>query len=189
MRKVELAWRRFVPDIELEDAIRAVEHEQSPDVHPNFSDWAHQATPAAVEAGQVAERGDEASASTPDPESQIEPEQGDAEALNWDETEELATAADGIGSLSVSSKGIGYMGPQSGNALLRNLQSASMLYFSPYDDLTPEHVSRTEIPEHILKSSSFTNQCVDWYFRYYHTAYPILHEGCFRAQLMGKHNA
>lgn len=109
-----------------------------------------------------------------------------ADTLDWDESSDVAAAADGIGSLSVSSKGIGYMGPQSGNALLRKLQSISILYFTPYDDLTPQQSPQPSIPDHVLKSKQFTNQCVEWYFQHYHRAYPILHEGHFRAQLMGK---
>lgn len=186
LSRLELAWKRFVPDIELEDALSALAQEEIPAHLASATDWVDHSPPDISEA--ILSHGHSRGNHTSDPnlESHIEAEQGDNDALSWDETEELAEAADGIGSLSVSSKGIGYMGPQSGNALLQNLQSASMLYFSPYDDLTPDHDHIAELPEHILGSASFASQCIDWYFRYYHTAYPLLHEGCFRAQRMGE---
>ena len=109
----------------------------------------------------------------------------DAETLDWDESVDTIAKTDGIGSLSTKWKGIGYMGPQTGNTLLRKLQSISVLYLSPEDDMSLEQSVQTELPDHVLKSSLFSDQCINWYFTYFHCAYPILHEGYFRAQLMG----
>ena len=58
---------------------------------------------------------------------EVESEQADS--LDWDESAGFASAGDGIGSLSMSRRGVGYMGPQSGNALLKNLQSIYTLMF------------------------------------------------------------
>ncbi len=107
-----------------------------------------------------------------------------AESLEWDESSGLAVTADGIGSLSLNHRGTGYMGPQSGNALLRTLQASSMLLRTTNtqpSQLSPE----PEFSEHIIQSPAFCNQCLDYYFKYYNTAYPILHEAYFRAQYSG----
>jgi transcriptional regulatory protein GAL4 len=78
------------------------------------------------------------------------------------------------------------MGPQSGNPLLKYLQSINMLLLpSPETETTWQKSPKPSIAENVLQSSFYSDRCIDWYFRYYNYAYPILHEGCFRAQCMG----
>ncbi|PSK53756.1 Cutinase transcription factor 1 alpha [Elsinoe australis] len=120
------------------------------------------------------------------PSSEIDPEveYESADLFEWDESADVPARADGIGSLSLQSAGAGYMGPQSGNAILRKLQHirGSPL---PEEYVPIEASAQVAVPEETLKSTWFMNDCVDNYFKYYHPAYPILHEGTFRAQYFG----
>lgn len=109
-----------------------------------------------------------------------------ADALEWDESTELTLTADGIGSLSLDQTGTGYMGPQSGNALLRTLQRSSMLLRSPNNAQVPALSPEPQISAQVILSTTFESKCLDYYFRYFNNAYPILHEGYFRAQYSGK---
>lgn len=125
--------------------------------------------------------------------SSPEPEFETVEALEWDETLDLGAITDGMGSLAIHKKASGYMGPQSGTALLRYLQSVgnflsedgcadgsfSSLYTNP---TVSEELSSK------VSSSSFRARCLDWYFTHFHKAYPLIHEGTFRAMLMGEIN-
>lgn len=115
---------------------------------------------------------------------EVESEQADS--LDWDESAGFASAGDGIGSLSMSRRGVGYMGPQSGNALLKNLQSIYTLMFpSPESETAVQNPIKPNIAEDVLQSARFSDCCIEWYFKYYNCAYPVLHEGYFRAQCMG----
>lgn len=183
----EAVWKQFLPDVELSAAVRAVENQRSMDTIPDIptSDAKANAIDTSAFNEAVLAPQDTLPAEAPSispPDSEYE----DADTLDWDESVDVAEVADGIGSLSMNWKGIGYMGPQTGNTLLRKLQSISVLYLSPSDDLSRQLSPQPEISDHVLKSPQFANQCIDWYFRYYHCAYPILHEGYFRAQLMGR---
>lgn len=109
-----------------------------------------------------------------------------ADALEWDESSDLAYTADGIGSLSLDGKGIGYMGPQSGNALLRSLQASSILLRNRENISIPRISPEPLLSEDLIHSTTFRNKCLDYYFQYFSNAYPILHEGYFRAQYAGR---
>lgn len=175
-----------MPDIQLSTAVHAVERGISLEAALELA--AAESQPMIVNASASHIDTDVLDTTVLANEASTSPQESEYEGvdtLDWDETDDVAAAADGIGSLSMNTKGIGYMGPQSGNALLRKLQSISILYFTPYDDLTLQRSPEPGVPDHIIKSPQFINQCIDWYFRYYHCAYPILHEGHFRAQLMG----
>jgi transcriptional regulatory protein GAL4 len=183
IRLVEAAWRRFVPNIELSFAIHAVES-QPGEVSSLGRQGADGGTrspakPAAASAHDV-----DITEFAPALELELER----ADALEWDESADLAAIADGIGSLSVDRKGTGYMGPQSGNALLRYLQSISTFFPSSEDDFNVQwhDAPKPGFAEDVFMPAAFSNLCVDWYFKHFHSAYPILHEGFFRAQFMGK---
>lgn len=114
------------------------------------------------------------------------PDLEDADTLEWDESADLTSVNDGIGSLSVTQRGIGYMGPQSGNALLKNLQSLHMHLFPLEEaEMALPGQSNSSLADDVLQSSSYSESCIDWYFGLYNCAYPILHEGYFRAQCIG----
>ncbi|PVH68647.1 hypothetical protein DL98DRAFT_564643 [Cadophora sp. DSE1049] len=183
---LEQAWHKFVPHIELAYALHVVEPstaeigENEPAVRRLIRDTPN--LPADVYAGA----GPSDTISLPS--SPKEFELDNADALEWDETADVDSIADGIGSLTVDPKGSGYMGPQSGNALLRYLQSIAIL-FPALDGSSAwnEPISSHEriLPPLQPRSHTFIQQCIDWYFQYYHPAYPILHEGFFRAEFMG----
>lgn len=111
------------------------------------------------------------------------------EMLEWDESSDMTAVADGIGSLTVHERASGYMGPQSGTALLRYLHSVSNFLAKDGSDWArsplPPPAQNVCALQGQLPSSAFQRQYLDWYFEYFHTAYPLLHEGCFRAQYMG----
>ncbi|KAF5488400.1 Dehydrogenase OXI1 [Colletotrichum fructicola] len=111
------------------------------------------------------------------------------EALEWDETIEQNILTDGIGSLSLQTKASGYMGPQSGNALLRHLHSVVHFLSEGEADLDfssfPVDPETSQETQALIHSNGFRNECLDWYFQHFHKAYPLLHEGFFRAQFMG----
>lgn len=108
-----------------------------------------------------------------------------ADSFEWDESADMVALGDGIGSLSVQTAGIGYMGPQSGNTILRKLQTISGWSIMTDDEPLAYHNPTPQLSEDVMNSFSFCSQCLDAYFRYYHSAYPILHDGQFRAQFMG----
>ncbi|KAJ3503822.1 hypothetical protein NM208_g16438 [Fusarium decemcellulare] len=182
---LEAAWKRFLPDIDMSHAIHAVE---TGEAQPAAS----LKTPSTFEPPDDHQQDDPALSGnkgemrTPSPQ---EPEMDTMEALEWDETLELGTLADGIGSLSFQARPSGYMGPQSGNALLKYLQSVGNFL----SDTEPELLNGSpsflrECPSELqsrVTSSAFQRSCVDWYFDHFHKAYPLLHEGFFRAQQMG----
>lgn len=175
-----------MPNVELSAAVHAIENQQlqSPALAQS-SPITQQILPDMVEPGQISDQPGylrpEAPKSISPPDSEYE----DAETLDWDESVDTIAKTDGIGSLSTEWKGIGYMGPQTGNTLLRKLQSISVLYLSPEDEISIDHSPSTRLPQDVLNSSRFSDQCINWYFAHFHCAYPILHEGYFRAQLMG----
>lgn len=175
-----------MPNVELSAAIHTIESRSFIDARPNTSSSETKAdtTATSVFDETVLVQTDDWSGE-PGSTSPRDSEYEDADTLDWDESVDVAGAADGIGSLSMDWKGIGYMGPQTGNTLLKKLQSISLMYFPVNDDLSLQQSPLPEMPNHVLGSPHFTTQCIDWYFRYYHCAYPILHEGYFRAQLMG----
>lgn len=183
-----MAWKRFLPDVELATAIQAIESGLTDGAIPTRSDLGIKKTPnepwissRSPDEHEVTANDEPSSDSSPDSEYE------NAETLNWDESvDTTAGATDGIGSLSTSWRGIGYMGPQTGNTLLRKLQSVSVLYLNHDEDFSQRSSPQPELPDHVLESSQLANKCIDWYFKYFHCAYPILHEGYFRAQLMGK---
>ncbi|KZL77997.1 C6 transcription factor [Colletotrichum tofieldiae] len=80
------------------------------------------------------------------------------------------------------------MGPQSGNALLRHLHSVVHFLSEGESDVDFSSFPAVRVTSSntrdFLRSTAFRNQCVDWYFQHFHKAYPLLHEGLFRAQYM-----
>lgn len=197
---LERAWKYFLPDVDLDDAVATAQgqvqsHQQqtSPIVNASTSGSRSSTAERRQEYGKTAgspRRQDEAQefSSTYD----LELDTSTPEALEWNETPDVMHATDGIGSLTLKSRasGYGYMGPQSGNSLLRYLQSVSN-FLADEDDLNIAN-GTARLPQLVPQASrsrahtnEFRNQCVDWYFLYFHKAYPILHEGCFRAQYMG----
>src|SRR5258708_2868954 len=119
----ETVWKQYLPDVDLSAAVHAVENQHYTDPVPKSSnsdtrsafDYAcavDEALPVSTEAASI----------EPAPVSPHDSEYEDADTLDWDESYSVAAVADGIASLSIEWKGIGYMGHQTGNTLLRKLQ-------------------------------------------------------------------
>jgi transcriptional regulatory protein GAL4 len=185
---LEAAWRRFVPSVGLAYALDAVQS-QSRTSSPFGSDEAG-VSPEPTSNTRGSSLSNAWGGDAPHLNSAIERESEKADTLEWDESTEFDSITDGIGSLSVDPKGTGYMGPQSGNALLRYLSSIAAFFPVPDDDrgsqLETINSAESATSRELAASSTFTNSCIDWYFKFFHSAYPILHEGFFRAQFVGK---
>ncbi|KAH7162013.1 fungal-specific transcription factor domain-containing protein [Dactylonectria estremocensis] len=185
MQAIETAWRQFLPDVDLAQAIRAVENV---DHTPVLSTSSSAAVPLAIAEDAQVNPSQNLDPRIPSP---ADLEFDTMEALEWDETLDLGAITDGIGSLSVRTTASGYMGPQSGSSLLRYLQSVGNYLNddeSSYSyEASPEATSRSgDLQAHHVPPA-LQKRCVDWYFDYYHKAYPLLHEGIFRAEYMGKY--
>ncbi|KAH6679025.1 fungal-specific transcription factor domain-containing protein [Halenospora varia] len=161
---LESAWHKFVPNIDLAYALHAVET-QTAITSPSASEEAAPVPEVQVDSGDGGLRSQPNRNGT-QPSPPIEGELDKEDTLEWDETADFQTLTDGIGSLSVNPKGSGYMGPQSGNALLRYLQSISNFFPGPEDDQNddrePLNNHQLLIPQEHLASSTFTHCCIDY---------------------------
>lgn len=182
---LKAAWRRFVPHIDLAQAVHTVETQTTPDSTLVQEGFNH---PAETQ-GSSQDNSSEITRTTITTASNIDTEDDKWDTLEWNEIRNLRISSDGIGSLTVDPKGSGYMGPQSGNALLRYLQSianffpnADETHDGDQDQLGIQGLLTAREPP---SSQMFAQSCIDWYFKHFHSAYPILHEGYFRAQNMG----
>lgn len=191
---MEVAFKRFVPNMTVAQALESLENgslEGTP-TDSTIPGLAPTSDGSPVKAHSLSPY-KEAEAGVPEALAADQPkipelEFETIESLEWDESLDLNAVADGIGSLSLLRKGSGYMGPQSGIALLKYLQSIGKLLAD--DESTYEQTAHTSSVDAFLfdataDTAGYRQQCIDWYFGHYHCAYPLLHEGYFRAQVMG----
>lgn len=114
-------------------------------------------------------------------------EHNNAEDYEFDESDDFNETIDGMGFLTVGPRKSGYTGPQSGIAAVRFLRSLPSERQSDENDPEPG-VS----PSYSTNSQDFAldsvniDEMVNDYFTLFHPAYPLLHEGLFRAQMTGK---
>lgn len=120
-----------------------------------------------------------------EPASTTPMEPANAEDYEFDESQDLEGSIDGMAFLTPDPHKAGYTGPQSGIAALKFLQSLppylSINYASPLG--SPDEQGVPEVSSH---TPATINRYIDEYFALYHPAYPILHEGTFRARVSGK---
>lgn len=114
-------------------------------------------------------------------------EPSNAEDYEFDESQDFGNFTDGMGFLTVDPRKAGYTGPQSGIAALKFLQSLPL--YIPLSSFIPtssldDDVSDTTSPT-LGKQAGVLTHYLDDYFAFYHPAYPILHEGTFRARVSG----
>lgn len=111
------------------------------------------------------------------------PEQSNAEDYEFDESQDFGNAIDGMGFLTAEASKAGYTGPQSGIAALKFLRSLPSGYEEDNGDggLPTSQNSLADSMRPATGLDFFIND----YFTYYHPAYPLLHEGLFRARLSG----
>ncbi|KAI0158360.1 fungal-specific transcription factor domain-containing protein [Xylariaceae sp. FL1272] len=179
---MEKAWKVHLPDLDLETALRnlrrdsADEHDKQGDAPPNEQDAMSIGTPFHHDDGARDERTVESS----------EPpvELANAEDYEFDESHDVEGSIDGMGFLTADPHKAGYTGPQSGIAALKFLRSLPpylpITYSSPLT--VPDD---QEVPEVSCLTQADVNRYIDEYFSLFHIAYPILHEGTFRARVSG----
>ncbi|CAM1508800.1 Fc.00g056480.m01.CDS01 [Cosmosporella sp. VM-42] len=111
-------------------------------------------------------------------------EYNNAEDCEFDESQDVERSINGMAFLTADPYKSGYTGPQSGIAALRFFQSLPpylpITYTSPFS--APED---GEVPDAPSQSTATISTYIDEYFSLYHPAYPILHEGAFRARVSG----
>ncbi|KAH7193987.1 fungal-specific transcription factor domain-containing protein [Fusarium flagelliforme] len=169
---MEKAWAVHLPEISIQDAIRRIES-------------AGQNPPPSSSPGTLSEAPETryGPASNQPPNDPSPAEWSNAEDYEFDETQDFDNTTDGMGSLITEPGKVGYTGPQSGVAALKFLQTlhlyipADQPTLFPLDD--PDSRSTSEA------SAADISRYIDDYFKIYHSSYPILHEGTFRARLSG----
>lgn len=112
------------------------------------------------------------------------PEQSNAEDYEFDESQDIGNAIDGMGFLTPETSKAGYTAPQAGIAALKFLRSLPSGYQDDGGDKTlpiPPNVP-SDGTRQAFSLDSFISDC----FTYYYPAFPLLHEGLFRARLSGK---
>ncbi|KAL5592663.1 hypothetical protein FOBRF1_013689 [Fusarium oxysporum] len=169
---MEKAWALHLPEVNLQDAIRRLELGRQ-DVPPHSS-------PVSLAEAPETRYGPAGNEPLNDPSPA---EWSNAEDYEFDESQDFDNTTDGMGSLITEPGKVGYTGPQSGVAALKFLQTlhlyipADQPTLFPLDD--PDSRSTSEA------SPVSISQYINNYFRIYHSSYPILHEGTFRARLSG----
>lgn len=174
VNNIKRAWSIHVPDVTLEDALATLdtqrpERTDSQSV-PQLSSSVNTVLHTDISEGQ--------SVSCPDS-AQSDP--GDYE---FDESHDFDELIDGMGFLTAEPCRSGYTGPTSGVAALRLLRSLP----------SENYAAEEPVSGHIGQSPSIDASMIDFvdvdalindYFLLYHPAYPLLHEGLFRARVLG----
>jgi hypothetical protein len=111
-------------------------------------------------------------------------ELSNAEQFEFDESKDFDDNTDGMGSLVVEPSKAGYTGPQSGIAALKFLQTLPLCI--PADEANPLSVEASNGDITPPGSTAHINLYINQYFETYQPAYPLLHEGSFRARVAGQ---
>lgn len=170
---MERAWAVHLPEVNLQDAIQRLEL--------GGRDQARNQSPVTLtEAPELSYRpvGHE------QPTDSSPAEFSNAEDYEFDESQDFDNSTDGMGSLVMEPGKVGYTGPQSGVAALKFLQTLHL--YIPIHGRMPfplDEPDSRSIPE---ASSADIARYINDYFTIYHPAYPLLHEGTFRARISGK---
>ena len=114
------------------------------------------------------------------------PEPDNAEDYEFDESQDLGNSIDGMGFLTSEAGKAGYTGPQSGIAALKILRSLPSGYHIEDVGAVSLDPTMSDYTAVAGNSSSSIESHISEYFTYYHPAYPLLHEGLFRARVSGK---
>ncbi|CAG9997136.1 unnamed protein product [Clonostachys byssicola] len=168
---MEKAWALHLPEVNLQDAIRRIESGDQ-DLPPSSS-------PGMLSEAPETRYGPAGNQPLNDPSPA---EWSNAEDYEFDETQVFDNTTDGMGSLVTEPGKVGYTGPQSGVAALKFLQTLHL--YAPADQRTPFPLD-TDSRNTPEASSADISRYLDDYFKIYHSSYPILHEGTFRARLSG----
>ncbi|KAI7553997.1 hypothetical protein KC331_g849 [Hortaea werneckii] len=116
-----------------------------------------------------------------------DPEISNPEDFEFDESQETGASIDGMGFLTLEPSKAGYTGPQSGIAALKLLRSMPAAHLVEIGDENPLLLDTGDLTPDVSRLWQRPDQAtlVDDYFRFYHPAYPLLHEGSFRARASG----
>lgn len=169
---MEKAWAVHLPDVRIQDAIQQLEA-GSEDVSRD------ETSVALTEPPEIPHRptgNDHPEASPAD--------FSNAEDYEFDESQDFDNSTDGMGSLIMEPGKVGYTGPQSGVAALKFLQTLHL--YIPADSGRTLPLDEPDTRDISEASSADIARYISDYFTNYHTAYPILHEGTFRARISGK---
>ncbi|KKK24896.1 hypothetical protein ARAM_000130 [Aspergillus rambellii] len=169
IKDMEKAWTTYLPSVDLHEALQTVRNQE--DSNP------------AVQR-RVKQPHNDMSHSTEQPPTSVA-EHSNAEDYEFDESQEFDNSTDGMGFLTIDPHKAGYTGPQSGIAALKFLQSLPLYIplssFNPASSLDDDDLADSGLPRKRGEISRY----LDDYFAFYHPAYPILHEGTFRARVSG----
>ncbi|KAL4888341.1 fungal-specific transcription factor domain-containing protein [Aspergillus ambiguus] len=183
-REIENAWKTYLPNLDLREAIlTSRESPREASVTPTVVATAT-AHPGVPIPGNTPRR--KMSAEVEHPTEQAPSgftEHSNAEDYEFDESQDFDNSIDGMGFLTVDPHKAGYTGPQSGIAALKFLQSLP-LYLPLNNVNTPSSLDDDDLPG-VNPHGGTIRRYIDDYFAFYHPAYPILHEGTFRARISG----
>lgn len=178
IQSIQRAWLVHVPHVPLQHAIEAVDKTPAGKV-PSPSTQDSQLANATLLSSRTSLA---VGQSPPSPESQHEHDLNNPEDFEFDESQDTSGTLDGMGFLTLNPLKIGYTGPQSGIAAMRLLRSLPSAY--PIEE-THEHPHSSLSALQQFEHARSTASLVDDYFQLFHPAYPMLHEGTFRARVSG----
>lgn len=181
LETIQQAWDIYVPQKSLQEALgtlgsaEASHHSMVPSsdgsIHPPGTDGLSAPTNVTHQV--------ESPRST---ESHNDPEPLNPEDFEFDESAEYGDAIDGMGFLTVDPYKSGYTGPQSGIAALKLLRSLPTAY--ALDSNEGNSMDSTGSGAS-LEGVASPEVLINDYFQIFHPAYPLLHEGNFRARALG----
>lgn len=171
-RDMERAWTLNFPEVDLQSAIRAA-REGRQESHEIAEDSRSSRKPSNV----VDHLTDQTPTNFTEP--------SNAEDFEFDESRDFDNSIDGMGFLTTDPRKAGYTGPQSGIAALKFLRSLPL--YLPLDHVsTPSCLDEGDTSGGTPQAAATISHYINEYFSLYHPAYPILHEGTFRARVSGK---
>ncbi|KAG9571271.1 NAD(P)-binding protein, partial [Aureobasidium melanogenum] len=174
VNNIKRAWSIHVPSVTLEDALAALD-DQRPE-RTNSQSVSHSSS--SVNAALHTEMPDSQSVSCPDS-AQSDP--GDYE---FDESHDFDELIDGMGFLTAEPCRSGYTGPTSGVAALRLLRSLPTETYAAEEPVSG-HLGQSPSIDASMAEFVDVDALINDYFLLYHPAYPLLHEGLFRARALG----
>ncbi|PYH88242.1 hypothetical protein BO71DRAFT_488915 [Aspergillus ellipticus CBS 707.79] len=168
--EMERAWVIYLPSVDLHEALQTVRLQN--------------------DSGAIAHRRQkhlhEVTHATEQPPANFM-EHSNAEDYEFDESQDFDNSTDGMGFLTVDPHKAGYTGPQAGVAALKFIQSLPLYLpltsFCPSSSLDDD--DDTASVSSVERRRANALRYLDDYFAFYHPAYPILHEGTFRARVSG----
>ncbi|KAL3418309.1 C6 transcription factor [Phlyctema vagabunda] len=183
IRDLENAFQVLLPHVDLEAFLISVK--QDP---PNASNSQPQETSITFQEELLTPRPIPADTGQSN-ESDSEALPQEADGFDWSENAvSLNDLSDGMAALSIRPEGAGYLGATSSvvplRALLSHGQNAVGNPGSPNGRSDPQMFSNS-ILSTMNPSDISQNTFIDAYFQFYHTQYPFVHEGTFRAQYNG----